>query len=59
MSRNFIYTPEPCMCGADDCIMCNPQNFAGGRYRTEEWFEEHPACVGCQKSRCDACMSEC
>lgn len=56
--NNAIYTQEPCMCGADDCYQCHPENFAGGVYRTPEWFEDHPDCFGCRKHRCDACMSE-
>ena len=23
---------EPCMCGADDCSDCHPENFKNGRY---------------------------
>lgn len=29
--------PEPCLCGADDCRQCHPENFwSGGMYAAGE-----------------------
>ena len=33
---------EPCLCGADDCKQCHPENFEGGRYVGEEEQDREP-----------------
>lgn len=55
---NYIYTREDCMCGADDCRDCNPQNFVADHYIGDGWLERHPECKGCAKAKCDGCMNE-
>jgi hypothetical protein len=34
---------EPCLCGAEDCRYCYPQNFVGGRYIDREAIAEQEA----------------
>ena len=31
-SIDMTLCPQPCMCGAEDCRRCRPENFIGGRF---------------------------